>query len=90
MICLMSDLDLQVTVPNADVEEIIPAARLLSRATSMSLMNYHEAKIAFLNGLTDAGISSGKLGEDLKQLIMPEIDMYKDSTEVNMTLDRVL
>lgn len=71
-------------MPNADVEEIIPAGRLLSRATSLTQRNYDEAKTTFLDGLTNAGISSGQLGEEIKKLIMPEANQLNDASEVGI------
>ena len=44
-------LDLQVSVPTANMEEIIPAARLLSRATALTPSDYERAKSAFLSGM---------------------------------------
>ena len=49
---------LQVAVPQADMEEILPAARLLSRATAVSPSDYERAKTLFLTGLHNAGIQA--------------------------------
>jgi hypothetical protein len=38
----------QVQVPAAELQEIVPAARLLQSATSLSPMEYERAKAAFL------------------------------------------
>ena len=45
----------QVAVPDADMEELLPAARLLSRATAVTPGDYEQAKSAFLQGLQNAG-----------------------------------
>ena len=45
---------LQVLVPSAEMEEILPAARLLSRATSVTPSDYEQAKRMFLEGLERA------------------------------------
>ena len=38
------------------MEEIVPAARLLSRATAVSPSDYDRAKTLFLEGLQHAGV----------------------------------
>jgi hypothetical protein len=48
----------QVAVPQADMEEILPAARLLSRATAVTPSDYDRAKTLFLAGLHDAGMQA--------------------------------
>ena len=48
----------QVAVPQADMEEIVPAARLLSRATAVSPSDYDRAKTLFLEGLQNAGVQA--------------------------------
>ena len=45
----------QVAVPDADMEELLPAARLLSRATAVTPGDYEQAKGVFLQGLQNAG-----------------------------------
>ena len=45
----------QVAVPDADMEELLPAARLLSRATAVTSGDYEQAKGVFLQGLQNAG-----------------------------------
>jgi len=47
-----------VAVPQADMEEILPAARLLSRATAVTPSDYDRAKTLFLAGLHDAGMQA--------------------------------
>ena len=49
---------LQVNVPTAQMEEILPAARLLSRATSPTPSDYERAKSAFLRGVHEAAIQA--------------------------------
>ena len=41
----------QVNVPTASMQEILPAARLLSRATALTPSDYERAKAAFLSGV---------------------------------------
>ena len=48
----------QVAVPQADMEEILPAARLLSRATAVTPSDYERAKTLFLAGLHNAGVQA--------------------------------
>ncbi len=47
-----------MAVPQADMEEILPAARLLSRATAVTPSDYDRAKTLFLAGLHDAGMQA--------------------------------
>ena len=42
---------LQVIVPGAELQEIIPAARLLQTATSLTPAEYEQAKQAFLSAV---------------------------------------
>lgn len=44
-----SPATLQVSVPGAELQEVIPAARLLQTATSLSPVEYERAKQAFLH-----------------------------------------
>ena len=53
-----SPCPLQVAVPQADMEEILPAARLLSRATAVTPSDYDCAKTLFLAGLHNAGMQA--------------------------------
>lgn len=48
----------QVAVPQANMEEILPAARLLSRATAVTPSDYERAKTLFLTGLHNAGVQA--------------------------------
>jgi hypothetical protein len=50
---------LQVAVPSAELQEIIPAARLLQSATSLSIAEYERAKAAFLQARPAAGTVVG-------------------------------
>jgi hypothetical protein len=43
-------------VPMANMEEILPAARLLSRATALSPTDYERAKAYFLSGVDASGM----------------------------------
>ncbi|KAK9804274.1 hypothetical protein WJX72_004315 [[Myrmecia] bisecta] len=56
---------IQVAVPFADMEEILPAARLLSRATSMTAVDYERAKNLFLSGVKNAGMAATDLSRQL-------------------------
>ena len=49
---------MQVSVPTANMEEIIPAARLLSRATALTHSDYERAKSAFLSGMEASGLAA--------------------------------
>lgn len=53
---------LQVAVPSAELQEIIPAARLLQSATSLSPAEYERAKAAFLQARLAAGTVGGLVG----------------------------
>ena len=48
----------QVNVPGADLGEILPAARLLSRATALTPTDYERAKGLFLAGVDRAGLAA--------------------------------
>ena len=43
-------------MPHAEMEEILPAARLFSRATAGAPADYDRAKAQFLAGLKDVGL----------------------------------
>lgn len=45
-------------MPAANMEEIIPAARLLSRATALTHSDYERAKTAFLSGMDASGLAA--------------------------------
>lgn len=47
------------------MEEILPAARLLRRATAVAPANYERVKAAFLERMTHAGISARQLGRQV-------------------------
>ena len=47
-----------MSVPTANMEEIIPAARLLSRATALTHSDYERAKGAFLSGMEASGLAA--------------------------------
>ena len=55
---LCMGVDLQVSVPTANMEEIIPAARLLSRATALTPSDYERAKSAFLSGMDASSLAA--------------------------------
>ena len=44
------------------MEEILPAARLLSRATAVTPLDYERAKAAFLAHMQRAGVAAAQLG----------------------------
>ena len=48
----------QVNVPTANVDEILPAARLLSRATAVAPIDYERAKTVFLQSVQHAGLAA--------------------------------
>ena len=47
-----------MNVPVASVEEILPAARLLSRATGVTPADFERAKALFLEGVQNAGVAA--------------------------------
>jgi hypothetical protein len=49
---------LQLVVPHAAIEELLPAGQLLRRASRVSGLDYPRAKARFLSGLAGAAISS--------------------------------
>lgn len=51
-------LAVQVNVPTAQMEEILPAARLLSRATSPSPSDYERARTAFIKGVQEVSLQA--------------------------------
>ncbi|CAL8466123.1 g5659 [Coccomyxa elongata] len=57
---------LQVSVPTANMEEILPAARLLSRATALSPSDYERAKTLFLSGVDASNLAAQELGRQLE------------------------
>ena len=81
VIILMSSaaLCLQVNVPHAEMEEILPAARLLNRATAVAPADYDRAKAQFLAGLKDVGLHS-----QVSLLLMLPAN-GNDTTAVTMT-----
>ncbi|KAK9840821.1 hypothetical protein WJX81_007219 [Elliptochloris bilobata] len=64
---------LQVNVPGADLGEILPAARLLSRATALTPTDYERAKALFLVGVDRAGLAAEELGKQLEALAQAAI-----------------
>lgn len=48
---------LQVNVPSADVQEMLPAARVLQSAASLGPSDYERCKAAFLKALRDSTVS---------------------------------
>ena len=55
----------QVNVPGADMQEIMPAARLLQNATSMVPSDYERAKATFLAAVQKAGLHASELNTQL-------------------------
>lgn len=51
---------LQLVVPHAAIEELLPAGQLLRQASRKSARDYSLAKSHFLSGLTTAAISAGE------------------------------
>ena len=58
----------QVSVPGADMQEIIPAARLLQNAASLSPTDYERAKGDFMAALGSASVRAGELNSQLRSL----------------------
>jgi len=56
----------QINVPNADIQEILPAARLLSRAANVHERDYEKAREYFLKGLQEGGLKSPPLIDFVK------------------------
>lgn len=50
----------QLVVPHATVEELLPAGQLLRQASRSAGTDYHKAKANFLGGLAGAAISAGE------------------------------
>jgi hypothetical protein len=59
----------QVLVPGADVEEMLPAAQILSSASRVSPGAYSEAKAAFLKGVENAAINLDGFSEQLEKVL---------------------
>ena len=51
-------LPAQVRVPQAELQELLPAGRLLSSATRLSPKQYEQAKAAFLQQVGQAGLAA--------------------------------
>ena len=60
---------LQVAVPSAELQEIIPAARLLQSATSLSPAEYERAKAAFLQASPAAGVVGVAMGPRMRTVV---------------------
>lgn len=74
---------IQVNVPNADVQEILPAMRLLNQATSVSETDYEKSKEDYLRGLEEGGVTSPPIGEFVRGLKgNKEADNTKEASEV--------
>jgi hypothetical protein len=56
----------QVSVPTADIEEILPAGRLLSRATAVAPVDYERAKSQFLEKLDSLRLTATDLTRQLE------------------------
>jgi hypothetical protein len=56
----------QVSVPHAVIEEMLPAAQLLSRATSSYPIDYSNAKGIFLEGVKTLQITAQEIGKQLE------------------------
>lgn len=63
----------QVSVPEAHMEEILPAARLLSQATAVTPSDYERAKAVFLEHVKTLGAAAEQLS---KQVILPSCIPY--------------
>ena len=56
----------QVNVPEAHMEEILPAARLLSQATAVTPSDYEHAKAVFLRHVQSAGAAAENLSKQAR------------------------
>ena len=59
---------LRVDVPSADMQEILPAARLLQSAASRAPTDYGRAKAAFIEALKDISLATNNLSSHLLSL----------------------
>ena len=55
-------------MPRAELEEVLPAARLLSRAASVAPADYDRAKAAFIEGISRAGVAAEDVRAQLEGL----------------------
>ena len=53
-------------VPQAELQELLPAGRLLSSATRLSPQQYEQAKGAFLQQVSQAGLAAQVRTADLR------------------------
>ena len=74
---------IQVHVPNADVQEILPGMRLLSQATSVRETDYEQARENFLKGLEEGGLTSPPLSEFVRTVDRSkEVDTNSEASEI--------
>ena len=66
---IMAALSRQVNVPEAHMEEILPAARLLSQATAVTPSDYEHAKAVFLRHVQTAGAAAENLSKQVGKRI---------------------
>lgn len=59
---------LRMDVPSADMQEILPAARLLQSAASLGPADYERAKTAFITSVTDLYLRAQDLNAQLRTL----------------------
>jgi hypothetical protein len=59
---------LRVDVPTADMQEILPAARLLQSATSRRPADYERAKTAFISAVKSLALKADDLNGQLREL----------------------
>ena len=59
---------LRVDVPTADMQEILPAARLLQSATSRRPADYERAKTAFISAVRSLSLKADDLNGQLREL----------------------
>ena len=60
---------LRVDVPMADMQEILPAARLLQSAASRAPADYGRAKMAFIQALQNVNLAANSVGSELISLV---------------------
>ena len=68
-----------MSVPTANMEEIIPAARLLSRATALTSSDYERAKSAFLSGMDASGLAAQVTGYTQPTLLLLSLSRQSGS-----------
>ncbi|UPQ99883.1 chloroplast protein TIC236 [Chloropicon primus] len=71
----------QVSVPQAAIEEMLPAAQLLSRATSSYPIDYSNAKGIFLEGVKSLQITAQQIGKQLEDSAKSALESQNRNVE---------